>query len=135
VFASPKVACRFEGNRAAWGEDRASDAKDIVVGGYPIYGFRSGEELFPVVRAKMVDFYGNVMVTDSSTVLSLKGFTYAGGNVDATLRGNTLAVVKSGVASFPGAVLIGRPGTAVRFIVEAESMELASKPREWKHDE
>lgn len=101
-FSRPEVeSLRFEANRAVWGKDLASDAKSILVEGYPIYGFRSGDELRPVVRADIVDYYGNIMETDSTTVLYLKAFTYPDGRVDSTVRGNDMAVVHKGMHIMP----------------------------------
>jgi len=121
---------RHEGNRAIYGADAASDLHRIgVVEGYPIDDFRSGDQLWPVVRASLLDAYDSIIVTDSATVLTLRGHVRADGAVDAVVKGNDIAQVNNGVAVFKGARLIGKPGSTVRFVVADEERELESPPQ------
>ena len=84
-------------------------------------GAATGDELGVQPEVKLLDSYGNIITTDSTTVVT----AWVGNGIGGSLGGPITATMKDGVATFSGLKFVGVPGTSYTLDFKSGALTIA----------
>jgi hypothetical protein len=137
LIGTPGVAYKL--SFAAGSLVTAQSNNITVVAGAPTHlsiatqpvGAVTGKNLGTQPAVQLLDFYNNVVLADSSTVVSVA----LANSTNASLSGNLTATASNGVATFVGLKLTATPLTDYRLVFSSGSLATAtSSPLQVTHD-
>ncbi|CAG9326025.1 unnamed protein product [Blepharisma stoltei] len=90
-----------------------------------ISGIASGQETTSELRLALVDYYGNIVLTDSSSTAQL----YPTNSTSTTLSGTTKATAQKGVYYFPSFIVSAEPGSDVSIYVTSTGIDTSKQSK------